>query len=367
MATLSYDKSKESLFLSLDRKDKVKDDLFGYLRDSGFQSVVPMKYNSSKRAILYDLSGLISMKVRLQNTVEIDEFYLILYNFYKSMLHLFSNGVEPNKIDWTSDLIFINEDCEVKLLGYPLELKTLEGKDIFNVLRIFIEKARPFGASDGKALEYLNNQLEKVSSGKISKEKFISALKMLVESYYEENLKDYEPIRLKAIMNGVETVEERKKREEIKVEVGGVSLDMTGLNVEVQERTGLLQEDSDDLSEDDKTQILVEEEDSTFTLVLTRQSGEVIELYPVEHSVSIFGKALRKGNSDVDYELANNSMISRKHFEISYLDGDFYINDLGSTNGTFLDNVKVTEKTKLYDGSILKIANEVCTISFKAN
>ena len=367
MSTLIYNAEKEHLLLELDKKDMLDERVFSSIQSLGFKGCLETKYSEKKKAFRYDLTNLISLKVRLKDTIERDEFYFVLKNWYDALLGLFNSGVEPNKIDWSSDLIFLDAQGRVYFLVYPLHTKTVEGIDIYNVLRGLITHVKPLGASDDEAFKYLQEQLKKVDSNTLSKEQFINALKKVVYTYYEDNLQNYVPNRLNALINGVETMEERKKREEVRVEVAGVSLDMTGLNVGIQERTSILrpEDDEDEFTEDDRTQILVEDGSTRSEATIIRADGSEFVLTPyADESKWVFGKQLAKGNHDVDFELGGNKMISRVHFRVISRDDSFYVEDLGSTNGTFVDSSRVSKGAPLemFNGSQLKIANEVCRV-----
>lgn len=52
---------------------------------------------------------------------------------------------------------------------------------------------------------------------------------------------------------------------------------------------------------------------------------------------------------DCDFALAD-PMMSRRHFQVGVEEGDFYVEDLGSTNGTTLNAKKLDKKTHLMYG-----------------
>lgn len=60
-----------------------------------------------------------------------------------------------------------------------------------------------------------------------------------------------------------------------------------------------------------------------------------------------------RGN-DVDIQISD-IMLSRNHFEIIYRDGEYYIKDLESANGTMLNGYKVFGEMQLCDNYIIKI------------
>ncbi len=91
-------------------------------------------------------------------------------------------------------------------------------------------------------------------------------------------------------------------------------------------------------------------------VVLQGQSiGQTVKL---EKERTIVGRG-----SQVDLVL-RDEIASRQHAEIMYLslDGEcveYYVNDLDSTNGTFLNGAKVTSQQLLQDGDKIKIGNHL--------
>ncbi|MBN2738279.1 MAG: adenylate/guanylate cyclase domain-containing protein [Spirochaetales bacterium] len=51
------------------------------------------------------------------------------------------------------------------------------------------------------------------------------------------------------------------------------------------------------------------------------------------------------------FVLTKDTKISRHHAEISYSRGKIWLRDLGSTNGSFVNNVRITEKTHIINGN----------------
>jgi diguanylate cyclase (GGDEF)-like protein len=70
-----------------------------------------------------------------------------------------------------------------------------------------------------------------------------------------------------------------------------------------------------------------------------------------------FGR-LRLGRSWEAEGRVDDDSVSRLHAEISVEQGTFFINDLGSVNGTFLDDVRVT-RAALRDGSLVRLGGRV--------
>jgi pSer/pThr/pTyr-binding forkhead associated (FHA) protein len=74
------------------------------------------------------------------------------------------------------------------------------------------------------------------------------------------------------------------------------------------------------------------------------------QIYPLDKTIISIG---RKLENDL---VINNNFVSRRHAEIRYENGEFFIYDLGSTSGTFVNNQRV-EKSILYSGDHITLAN----------
>ncbi|NOZ02632.1 MAG: FHA domain-containing protein [Deltaproteobacteria bacterium] len=67
--------------------------------------------------------------------------------------------------------------------------------------------------------------------------------------------------------------------------------------------------------------------------------------FPVTGDVVVVGRSL-----DVDIVL-NDPSVSRRHFEIHFVDGDWLLKDLGSVNGTKIDGKRVEGQSPLAEGN----------------
>ena len=74
--------------------------------------------------------------------------------------------------------------------------------------------------------------------------------------------------------------------------------------------------------------------------------------FPITSSKIIIGRPVPGVEPDVK---VNDPYVSRKHAQILFENDKFYIEDLGSTNGTFLNDKLVTGKVVLKDGDIIKL------------
>ncbi len=80
------------------------------------------------------------------------------------------------------------------------------------------------------------------------------------------------------------------------------------------------------------------------------QSGRV---YDVGEEVTV-GRAAGCG-VPIDYD----SFASNLHARLFRLDGDLWAEDLGSTNGTWVNTVRIGERTKLEKGDLLQVGGTV--------
>ncbi len=63
--------------------------------------------------------------------------------------------------------------------------------------------------------------------------------------------------------------------------------------------------------------------------------------------------------------IKDDPLVSRKHALIEYVKGKYYISDLDSTNGTYVNNhpVKKDEKIELFPGDIIRIGKTELNVS----
>lgn len=79
------------------------------------------------------------------------------------------------------------------------------------------------------------------------------------------------------------------------------------------------------------------------------QSGETVEFFLAEGATATIG---RLDTNDISIR---EQHVSRQHAVISYRDGVFLINDLGSANGVFVNDMRLTEPFPLVAGDIIRL------------
>lgn len=79
------------------------------------------------------------------------------------------------------------------------------------------------------------------------------------------------------------------------------------------------------------------------------RNGQINEFVLTEGATATIG---RSSNNDIPIP---EQHVSRQHAVISYRDGIFMINDLGSSNGTFVNDQAVTEPFPLFAGDTIRL------------
>ena len=102
-------------------------------------------------------------------------------------------------------------------------------------------------------------------------------------------------------------------------------------------------------------------------LLISEEEKRYTSVYPVLESTSskLSGEVnkpvfrIGKDKAYADLFIGGNTAVSRNHADLITRDGRYYIRDLNSTNGTYVNNVRITgEETEISGGDILRFANE---------
>ena len=357
MGNLVLNAEKGFLIFNFSKKQKLNTKILQGCMDINFENMLPMEYSKERNAVRYNLENKISLAVRMTEVIDRVELWSILAGLYEAMVTLFNRGVNPNNIDWTPDLVFINEYGQVSFLIYPTTPKTVEGLGIYQLIMYVLKNAKPFGKADEDVLKNYKQEHKKVSTGEQSKEWFIHALRLEVGKRVEELGTDVVLERLSAIIHGVK-VEVEEVEEDSYETVNGFTFMEDDIYTDVQEGTTYIVESDMVLSddEDDGTQVLITKAKRIVGFLGIKETSETFKM-EMDGSIDewVFGRFLKKGNSDVDYMLQGTT-VSRVHFKIYIEDGDFYLEDLGSSNGTTLNGVKVNKgkPMELFDKSRIK-------------
>ena len=83
--------------------------------------------------------------------------------------------------------------------------------------------------------------------------------------------------------------------------------------------------------------------------LVNMNEGGRTKRYPISSRVSYIGR------EDVNQVIIPNDAISKKHAKLTFADGKFYIEDLSSSNGTFLNGTRVHTRTVLRNGDLIRL------------
>ena len=114
------------------------------------------------------------------------------------------------------------------------------------------------------------------------------------------------------------------------------------------------------LSEQGGTVLLAEEPECPKPVLVRSRTGDKI---PVNRPVFRIGKEA----GQVDYCITDNPAVSRSHAQILFRDGGYFVEDLQSTNKTYLNGCAVIpgEKCPLEDGARMRLGNEEFVFELK--
>ncbi|HEY0638010.1 MAG TPA: FHA domain-containing protein [Pseudonocardiaceae bacterium] len=75
--------------------------------------------------------------------------------------------------------------------------------------------------------------------------------------------------------------------------------------------------------------------------------------------ISLDGRPILIGRADDSTLVLDDDYASTRHARLSFSGGDWFVEDLGSTNGTYLDRAKVTGPTRVPLGVPIRIGKTV--------
>ena len=358
MGNLILNAEKGFLILNFSKKQTLNASMLQACADVDFRHMLPIEYRQDKNAARYKLEGKISLAVRLEEVMDRFELFLVMSNLYRAMKELFDLGVSPNNLDWDPDLVFVDEYGEIYFLLYPTTPKTVEGGGIYDLIMYVLKKFKPIGKLDKDVKDFYKEQHGKVTRQEISREEYIRSLGINVTQQLDKiGVKNVDLGRLYAIIHGMKIAVEGAD-EDVYETVNGFTFMEDDIYTDVQEGTTYIVESDMVISDedDDGTQVLITKATKLIGYLGVKGTDETFKL---ERTGTIdewiFGRVLNKGNSDVDCELKGNA-VSRVHFKISIENDDFYIEDLGSSNGTTVNGMKlgVNKPVELFDKSKVK-------------
>jgi hypothetical protein len=73
--------------------------------------------------------------------------------------------------------------------------------------------------------------------------------------------------------------------------------------------------------------------------------------------VDVGAQPISVGKGPATLQITDDPAVSTRHAELAQRGGGFVVTDLGSTNGTFVNNQRITQPTQLGDGDLLRFGN----------
>lgn len=115
------------------------------------------------------------------------------------------------------------------------------------------------------------------------------------------------------------------------------------------------------LNEHGESTVLLENGMGSRNIILTDVSNPIRTFQTSIATSVVIGRIPGAGKIVIDYDKS----ISGNHCEMCLRDNRFYVKDLGSSNGTFLNDSRVIAETEVYSGSILKLGRLVMRIEMR--
>ncbi len=75
------------------------------------------------------------------------------------------------------------------------------------------------------------------------------------------------------------------------------------------------------------------------------------------HRLDVGAQPITVGKGPATLQIADDPTVSTRHAEVALRGGAFVVTDLGSTNGTFVNNQRIAQPTRLSDGDLLRFGN----------
>lgn len=97
--------------------------------------------------------------------------------------------------------------------------------------------------------------------------------------------------------------------------------------------------------------VMLWNQSTTYQVILTDINSPAKSFRVPLNQAIVIGRKADICDIAIDYEKS----ISSKHCEISVSGGKFYVTDLQSSNGTFLNGSMVLTKTEIFSGNTLKL------------
>lgn len=291
------------------------------ISNKGFIKCVKTLYNG-KPKLIYDTSKLTNLQTLIKN-IDIKKFFLIINNLLDVCEEVISNGfLKYENINNSNSRIYIDvkNGYKVNLVYVPINIEneTMSLENFENIIKQLIYNF----VNENANLK--NNMTMDLCQRMFLNNVHIQDIKIMIQQY--EN-------------NQINTGLSYKKPNNLDKRVtDNYNMDNNNIN-EKQQHKGLFRLFHKDMNE-----------------MIILKSKSLIS----RESIIINKKEFIIGKNDVEVDgVINQKMVSRKHCTITYSRNSFYVTDLKSLNGTFLNGIQLKpgEKEKIKIGDILRIAD----------
>ena len=304
-----------------------------------------------ERRIEYAVPNGITLKAYLKKGIDKVSFFTLFAQIVEMIKKVELNELTVDRLYLDLDYIFVNEDTrEMYFLYLPINGKEYD-KNAKNLSR---EMAYASAFKLNEDVTFVNDLIEFLNNmyGFSVKEVEYYILRECPEVYSHVPKHEYED----------ENDKEMCKQVDLNKSMGGRDIwdyveEQTG-TIEEEEATLLIEEEEEAtilLEEDEEATILLEEEEEEVKPTAYMIRIKTCERIEIDKEVFFVGK----GNK-ADYIIPDNNAVSRMHAEIMYENDGFYVMDMQSTNGTFVDDIMLpaNELILLSSGCEITFANE---------
>lgn len=124
-----------------------------------------------------------------------------------------------------------------------------------------------------------------------------------------------------------------------------------GMNTDEEKTMQLFEEEPSQQSKDDGETLYMWDEGQNFVLTLTDTASPSKSFQKPIKTKLVIGRKADRCDICIDYDRT----VSSTHCEIELRNNKFYLRDLGSSNGTFLNDSRVTTEVEIYSGCLIKM------------
>jgi len=289
----------------------------------------------SFKSIEYYVPGGISLLTYLTKGLTENDFFNIILQLSEALKKIIKYNLSSDNLYLGLDNTFINENTkEVFFVYAPVK----EGKNILNIKNFISDIAYSTAFKLDEDISFIDDFL-----------KFAGSVTELSSSLIQQYIIDKCPEAFDGlgltIPNEIEEIESGEQEEIIIEEYPAEELKRVEISTcEIRNMIG--------------------NEDDTVTIIDTFEEQNNIHLSRVSNGQQIYISnnifLIGKDPSKTDYAIIDNKAVSRVHVELRIIADRFFIKDLDSTNGTFINGERIEADVpeEIYDGDEIMIADE---------